>query len=196
LLPHVSVPAQARRVLAQLTPVTIASWALGGFYFSLMPALVRVATGINLPVVGGFVVGALTLSAVFSALSLRAASPRRMLRGGIVALASGVAVTLAGVDGQLVWLMVAGTIVSGSGFGAVLSGTIRTVMPLAGADERAGLLSAFYVEGYLSFSLPAMLTGLVAPMVGLTAAALVYGTAVILMALASMLAITLSHDEP
>jgi hypothetical protein len=41
-----------------------------------------------------------------------------------------------------------------------------------------------------------MLTGLVAPMVGLTAAALVYGTAVILMALASMLAITLSHDEP
>jgi hypothetical protein len=37
--------------------------------------------------------------------------------------------------------------------------------------ERAGLLSAFYVEGYLSFSLPAVLTGLVAPVVGLTLAA-------------------------
>ena len=31
LQPHVSVPPQARLPLFQLTPVTIASWALGGF---------------------------------------------------------------------------------------------------------------------------------------------------------------------
>ena len=29
-----------------ITPVHIASWALGGFYFSLMPAVVGVATGV------------------------------------------------------------------------------------------------------------------------------------------------------
>ena len=34
--------------------------------------------------------------------------------------------------------------------------------PIA-AHERAGLLSAFYIEGYLSFSLPAVLTGLTVP---------------------------------
>jgi MFS family permease len=50
LRPHVRVPKQARRALAQVTPVTIASWALGGFYFSLMPSLVRVATGATLPI--------------------------------------------------------------------------------------------------------------------------------------------------
>jgi MFS family permease len=32
LQPHVSIPAKARRALVQVTPVTIASWALGGFY--------------------------------------------------------------------------------------------------------------------------------------------------------------------
>jgi MFS family permease len=53
LRPHVSVPWQARAALIQVTPVTIASWALGGFYFSLMPALVRGATGVTLPLVGG-----------------------------------------------------------------------------------------------------------------------------------------------
>jgi MFS family permease len=42
LQPHVSIPLRARRALVQVTPVTIASWALGGFYFSLMPSLVRV----------------------------------------------------------------------------------------------------------------------------------------------------------
>jgi MFS family permease len=45
LQPHVSIPVKARRALMQVTPITIASWALGGFYFSLMPSLVRVATG-------------------------------------------------------------------------------------------------------------------------------------------------------
>jgi hypothetical protein len=194
LRPHLSVPSQARGALVQVTPVTIASWALGGFYFSLMPALVRVATGVTSPLVGGLVVSALTLSGAVSVLSLRSIAAGRTLSGAIVVLAIGVAITLAGVQAQLVWLMLGGTIVSGIGFGAAFSGTMRTVLPLAKADERAGLLSAFYVEGYLSFSLPAVLTGFMAPIVGLTVAADVYGAGVIVMALASLLAVRLSRN--
>ncbi len=193
LQPHVNVPAQASQALVRVTPVTMASWALGGFYFSLMPALVRVATGVTLPVVGGLVVSALTLSGAIAVLSLRSASPGRMLSGGIAALATGVAITLAGVHEQLVWLMLIGTIVSGTGFGAAFAGTMRTVLPLAKTDERAGLFAAFYVEGYLSFSLPAVLAGFAVPMVGLTVTAYAYGTTVILMALASMIAVTFSR---
>ncbi|MFX7883205.1 MFS transporter, partial [Acinetobacter baumannii] len=33
LRPHVSVPPQALKALARVTPVNIATWALGGFYF-------------------------------------------------------------------------------------------------------------------------------------------------------------------
>jgi MFS family permease len=194
LRPHVNVPAQAKQAMLRVTPVTIASWALGGFYFSLMPALVRVATGVTLPVVGGLVVSALTLSGAISVLGLRTVPARRMLSGGTVVLAAGVAVTLAGVREQLVWLMLLGTVVSGIGFGAAFSGSMRTVLPLAKTDERAELLAAFYVEGYLSFSLPAVITGLAVPMVGLTAAAYGYGAAVIVMALASMVAVTFSRQ--
>jgi hypothetical protein len=195
LRPHVSVPSQARGALIQVTPVTIASWALGGFYFSLMPALVWAATGVTLPLVGGLVVSALTLSGALSVLSLRSIPTDRVLRGGIVVLAIGVAITLAGVQAQLVWPMLAGTMVSGAGFGAAFSSSMRTVLPLAKADERAGLLSAFYVEGYLSFSLPAVLTGFLAPIVGLTVAADVYGATVIVMALASLLSVRLWPGE-
>jgi hypothetical protein len=148
---------------------------------------------VSLPVVGGLVVSALTFSGAISVLSLRSAAPGRMLRGGIVALAIGVAITLAGVREQLAWLMLVGTLISGIGFGTAFSGTMRTVLPLAKTDERAGLLSAFYLEGYLSFSLPAVLTGLAMPMVGLTVAAYVYGTAVIVMALASIVAVGFSR---
>jgi hypothetical protein len=45
LRPRVRVPAAALGTFASITPVNIAAWALGGFYFSLMPAVVRVATG-------------------------------------------------------------------------------------------------------------------------------------------------------
>jgi hypothetical protein len=69
--PHVSVPARARRALV---PSTLPSWALGGFYFSLMPSLVRIATGVTLPIVGGLVVSVLTFSGAMAVLSLRNAS--------------------------------------------------------------------------------------------------------------------------
>jgi MFS family permease len=193
LRPHVHVPAQARCALFQVTPVTIASWALGGFYFSLMPSLVRVATGVTVPIVGGLVVAALTFSGAIAVLSLRNVVAARILAGGIPALVFGVTVTLAGVGTQFVGLMLAGTVISGIGFGAAFAGAMRTVMPLAQAHERAGLLSAFYVEGYLSFSLPAILTGLLAPVTGLPLAAYVYGAAVIVLAIASRVAMVRSR---
>lgn len=193
LRPHVSIPAEASQALARLTPVTVASWALGGFYFSLMPALVREATGVTVPVVGGLVVSALTLSGAVSVLWFRSALPRRVLSSGTAVLAAGVAVTLSGMREQLVWLMLVGTLVAGVGFGAAFSATLRTVLPLAKTEERAGLLAAFYVIGYLSFSLPAVLTGLAVPVVGLTAAAFAYGAVVIIMALVSMIAVTFSE---
>jgi hypothetical protein len=164
----------------------------GGFYFSLMPALDREATGVTVPVIGGLVVSALTLSGAISVLWLRSALPRRVLSDGTVALAAGVAITLAGVREQLVWLMLGGTLIAGAGFGAAFSGTMRTVLLLAKAEEGAGLLAAFYVVGYLSFSLPAVVTGFTVPMVGLPVAALTYCVVIIFMALVSMIAISFS----
>jgi cyanate permease len=130
-------------------------------------------------------------------LSLRNMAARRILSGGIPALVAGVAVTLAGVQTQHVSLMLAGTIVAGTGFGAAFAGSMRTVLPHAEAHERAGLLSAFYVEGYLSFSLPAILTGLLAPVAGLPLAADLYGAVVIVLAMASLLAMVRPghHDK-
>jgi MFS family permease len=193
--PRVRVPPAARTTFAAMTPVNVASWALGGFYFSLMPAVVRVATGATLPIVGGIVVAALMFTGGVVVVALRKVAPDRMLRSGIIALPIGVAITLAGVQYQFVWIMLFGTVVSGLGFGSVFSGALRSVMPWAKADERAALLSAFYVEGYLAFSLPAVLAGFLAPVVGLTRAANFYGIAVIVLALASLAATTLRKKD-
>jgi MFS family permease len=190
LWPRVHVPRVARATFAAVTPVNIASWSLGGFYFSLMPSVVRAATGTTTPIVGGLVVATLTLSGAVAVVALRKLAPEKMFLLGIVTLALGVLVTLAGVQYQNVGVMLFGTVVGGTGFGTVFSGTLRSVLPFAEPGERAGLLSAYFVEGYLSFSLPALAAGSLAPIVGLTRTADFYGVGVILLAVTS-LAITL-----
>jgi MFS family permease len=175
--------------LRPVTPVNIASWSLGGFYFSLMPAVVRAATGTTLPIVGGLVVATLTFSGAVAVVAPRKLVSEKMFIFGIVMLALGVAITLAGVQYQNVGVMLFGTVIGGTGFGMV-SGTLRSVLPYAQSGERAGLLSAYFVVGYLSFSLPALAAGFLAPIVGLTRTADFYGIGVILLAVTS-LAITL-----
>jgi hypothetical protein len=60
-------------------------------------------------------------------------------------------------------------------------------MPLAKADERAGLLSAFYIQSYLAFSLPAILAGFLAKSLGYQLTTDLYATAIILVTGAGLL---------
>ncbi len=193
LVPHVSVPKQARATFLRITPLNIAAWALGGLYLSLMPSVVRAATGLNSPMVGAVVVAALMITAVGTVLSLRDQPFARLLAIGVFGLVLGVVITLGGIELQRVELMIAGTVVAGVGFGSAFSGTLRALLPLAAQDERAGLLASYYVESFLSFSLPSLAAGLLAPEIGLTHTAHIYGGVVIALALISYVATRLAR---
>lgn len=195
LLPHVHVPRVARSTFAAITPVTLASWSLGGFYFSLMPSVVRAATGATLPIIGGLVVAALTASGAVAVVALRNLPSERTLIVGIITLTLGVLITLAGVQFQNVNVMLLGTVVGGTGFGTVFSGTLRIVLAHAQPGERAGLLSAYFVVGYMAFSVPALAAGFLAPVIGLTRTADFYGAGVILLAISTLI-VNLVRQRP
>ncbi|MDR6815237.1 MFS family permease [Neorhizobium sp. 2083] len=186
--PHISVPQRARATLLKVTPVNVAGWSLGGFYLSLMPTLVAVATGITSPFVGGTVVATLMLSATASVFIFRTWTPQRVLFTGTTALMIGVLITLSGVHLQAVGLLFLGTAVAGLGFGSIFSNILKIVLPLAESHERAGLFAAFLVESYLAFSIPAIIAGLAAPALGLSTAAYFYGAVIIVLALISIAA--------
>ncbi|MGF6311379.1 MFS family permease [Bradyrhizobium sp. i1.8.4] len=188
LRPHVSVPTQSRSVLARLTPANVAAWALGGLYLSLMPTVVATAMAVHSPWVGGVVVSALMLTAAVAVTTFRDWPARRLILTGTSTLSLGVAVSMFGIHEQQIFALLAGTVIAGVGFGSTFSGTLRTLLPTAEPHQRAGLLSAFYVQSYLAFSLPAVAAGLSVPLIGLSTAAYLYGAVVIVLAIISMVA--------
>ncbi|AZE50323.1 Putative drug efflux protein [Pseudomonas chlororaphis] len=187
LRPTLHVPLQARRALWLALPVDVAVWAVGGFFLSLAPSLVRTATGSTSNLIGGGLVAVLTLSGALMIVSLRHRPADKVLRLGASLLAIGISLVLIAVHTASLPLFFLGTLVTGGGFGSGFLGALRSVMPLALPHERAGLMSAFYVLSYLAFCLPSLLAGNLTHSFGLIATTDGYGAVLILLSLAALL---------
>jgi MFS family permease len=169
LRPAMSIPVQARSTLWRVLPVDVAVWMAGGFFLSLAPSLVRAATGSTSNLLGGALVATLTMSGAAAIFILRNTVADKTLALGTAMLALGLGlILLATNSGVLAWFFI-GTVVAGTGFGAGFLGAVRSVMPLAHAHERAGLMATFYVLSYLAFCVPAILAGFMVRNVGLVA---------------------------
>ncbi|MBB5868799.1 MFS family permease [Allocatelliglobosispora scoriae] len=183
LRPRVGVPPNARRPLLLAAPAIVAVWALAGFYGSLGPTLMRLLTGSHSFVLGGLALFTLAGSGAVGVLLLRAVAAQPLMMIGVSALFAGVGLTLVAIATTSIWVFFLGAIAAGVGFGAAFQGALRTVLPLAAAHERAGVLSAIYVVSYLAMGLPAVIAGyLVVHGGGVLATAREYGLGVMLLA--------------
>ena len=196
LRPTLHVPVQARRALWLILPLNLAAWAVGGFYLSLAPSLVRAATGSTSNLIGGALVAVLTLTGALSIYTLRNQEADKMLRLSASLLVIGLALVLIAVHGGSLPLFFIGTLVTGSGFGAGFLGALRSIMPLALPHERAGLMSAFYVLSYLAFSLPSLLAGNLTRVFGLIPTTDGYGAVLIVLSAAALLGLSRQSVKP
>lgn len=187
LRPTLHVPVQARSTLWRVLPLNTATWALGGFYASLAPSLVRTATDSTSNLIGGATVAALTVTGALMIFMMRNRPAAQALRLGASLLPVGLVLILLGVHGASLSLFFFGTLVAGCGFGSGFLGAVRSLVPLALPHERAGLMSAYYVLSYLAFCLPALLAGYLARNLGLLTTTDGYGVVLIVLALAALL---------
>jgi MFS family permease len=183
--PRVRVPQQAREAFVRVLPMSITVWALGGFYLSLGPSMIRSVTGSDLA--ASFAVCINTLSAAAAIWTLRSREPRPMLRFGGSGLLAGVALMLAGAHFQSLALVLGASVVAGAGFGVGFQGALRSVIPLAEPHERGALISAIYIASYLAFSVPAIVAGMAASRFGLLPVTYVYGLLLMLFAVLALI---------
>ena len=186
LRPRIAVPRQARGTFAAAVPCIVAGWALGGLYLSLGPSLAAQVTGSPNLLWGGLVIFLLCGTGAAAAFALRNADSRATMLAGCLFLLAGMAVTFGAIATTASAAFIAGAAVAGAGFGLAFLGSFRVITALAEPDDRAGLVAAFYIVGYLAFSVPALVAGVATTAFGLHSTALVYSGSLAVLAAAAV----------
>ena len=178
------LPASVRRPFAVASLGVLASWSVGGVYLALGPALAAELLHSSNHLAGGTAVVALTIPAAVSQLLAHRVDPRRAATWGALALAIGLAITVASLSTGSAAFFLAASVITGAGFGVAFLGALRSLTAAIPETHRAEVMSAFYIVAYGSLAVPAIGAGIVAPSLGLQSTFELFAGAVALIALA------------
>jgi MFS family permease len=179
LRPRVAVPPKARRPFWKAIPIAAAVWMAGGLYLSVVGETARDLLGISDEFDISFLIAGLSATGAVTVLISQQLRPRPSATIGVLLIALGMLSVILAIHTGAIPLLIAGTVVSGAGFGMAFAGAVGLVVPHAHAHERGELFSAIYVVNYLTFGVPAIAAGLLIAPFGLSAAVLLYAAAVV-----------------
>jgi predicted MFS family arabinose efflux permease len=177
------VPAQVRQPFVLAALAVAAAYSIGGLFFALGPQL-----SAQVFATGNHLVTAISLFLLAGVGSLaQLAYGRRAawaaVAGGSVALAAGVGLIALSAAEKAPLPLLIGCAVGGAGFGVAFLGALRNLSAAIPPDQRAGVMSAFFLVAYSALSVPAVLAGLVVTRVSLLSTFAIFGAAVAALAL-------------
>lgn len=158
--PRFALPAAARGPMLVAAPILVAAWSLAGFYAALGPAITRAVFDVDSSLAGGAIAFALAGSGALTVFLMRNRPADTVMTYRAYALLTSAVVSVLSLGVHSIIGFLAGTILSGTGFGAGFQGAVRTVAPIARPHERAGVLSVIFVVSYLAMGLPSIIAGL------------------------------------
>lgn len=172
------VPARERSVFWRvLVPSGMILSLFDGVALSLVPVYTVRELGItNYALVGasGFLV---LVSGAISQALVPNMPPRRAILSGLAIGAVSFFGVVAAAPLQSEALLLTAVAITGAACGLMMKGGVDLCTEIAPVEHRGKLLSAYYVACYLGgFSIPLLAIGVIADLVGLTAALLVLGT--------------------
>jgi len=182
LRPRVAVPPAARRAFWKAVPIAAAVWMAGGFYLSVIGETARDLLRISDEFDTSLLIAGLSATGAISVVISQRLRARTGATIGVLLIAFGMLSGILAIHTSSTPLLIAGTVVSGAGFGMAFAGAVGLVIPHAHAHERGELFSAIYVVNYLAFGVPAIAAGLLIAPLGLSAAVLLYAAAVVAVA--------------
>jgi hypothetical protein len=163
----------------------ISSWSIGGLYLALSPSLTAQLFDTHSHLAGGAAVLAMAGPGGLSQLVFHRLPPRAAMGWGSLVLAAGMGATVASLSIGSPGLFLATSAVLGVGFGVAFMGAIRLISTAAPIEQRAAVMSAFYVVAYLSLSVPTLIAGFAVPSLGLEPTFRIFGSIVVVLGLAT-----------
>jgi MFS family permease len=189
-----AVPPVVRRPFLLAGLGVLSSWSIGGLFFSLGPALSAVVFDTDNHLVTGLTVVVLAGSGALAQLVFGRTAPWLGTSAGSIALAVGLLlIVLASAEDSAALLLV-GSLVGGAGFGVAFLGSLRQLVGAIPNENRAEVMSAFYVVAYASLSVPAVLAGTLVTPLGLQTTFEIFGSVVA--AIAVVLALEAWRTRP
>ena len=180
-----NVPRSIRSEFALAAMGVLSSWSIGGLYLALAPSLTTQLFDTHSHLAGGAAVLAMAGSGGLSQLALHRLAPRTAMWWGSLVLAAGMAATVASLSSGSPGLFLATSMVTGAGFGVAFMGALRLISTVAPIEQRAAVMSAFYVVAYMSLSVPTLIAGLAIPSLGLEPTFRIFGSIVVVLGLAT-----------
>jgi predicted MFS family arabinose efflux permease len=174
--PRVPAPARGPFLLAALGVVS--SWSIGGLFLALGPQLSASVLDTTNHLVAGISLFTLAGSGAVAQLVLGRSAPWIGTSAGSIALAAGLLMIVGAATAESSALLLAGSVIGGAGFGIAFLGALRALSAAIPPEDRAAVMSAFYVVAYAAISLPAVLAGVLVTPLGLESTFQIFGSVV------------------
>lgn len=186
LTPRISVPGNIRAEFLAGIPVHVAAWMTPAFFLGLSPAVLRLHFGLDGGLVTGFTAFLGPFVAAFASFYFAGHPARRSTIVGKALVLVGMVVVVVGVLTTVLPVLWLGAVIGGLGFGGAFGGQLRLVVPHIQPQDRAGVFAGIYTVAYLSFGVPVIIAGQLAPRWGLIPTFEVYAGALIVVAALSI----------
>jgi predicted MFS family arabinose efflux permease len=160
----------------------LASWSIGGIYLSLGPRLAAEMLHTQNHLAGGLAIAALTIPGVLTQLRWHALDPHTAASAGAAVLGLGMALIVISLSTGSAVFFIAASAVTGAGWGVAFLGALRSLVAVIPPQQRAEVMSAFYVVAYLSLGIPAIVAGVVVTHLSLDDTFRIFGSLVVVLA--------------
>jgi len=144
--------------------------------------VLRLHFGLDGGLVAGFTAFLGPITAAVSSFAFIRYAARPSTLAGMSLTLIGMVVVLVGVAGTWLPVVWIGAVIGGSGFGGAFGGQVRLIAPHVQPHERAGVFAGIYTVAYLSFGIPVIIAGQLAPPWGLIPTFELYAAVVIALA--------------
>ncbi len=177
------IPTEARGIFGPAVLGAFLGFAVSGMHSAVTPNFMTQVLQVHQPALIGTVVSLLFLTSAVGQIGLRNYSDRTLITVGSIALAvSMVVLILALLAPSLVLLLVA-TALGGVGQGLLFMTGLRAVTTVTEPAHRTEATTSYFIIAYIAISLPVVAVGVLANLLGLIPAGVIFAIAVAVVAL-------------
>jgi MFS family permease len=187
LRPRIGVPRSIRAAFLGAAATAFAVFSLAGFYFALIPTILKDDLHETNLAVGGGIVCEFGFAGLLVTLATRRLKSRHAQIAGLILLLPSLALLVLAQGAASMPLLLCGAFLSGAGAALGFRGSLQIVNEIAPPEQRAEVISSYLAIIYLSNSLPIVGVGALSVLTGSFIAVVVFAALIGLIVSANLI---------